>query len=155
REIEGGLVEAALICAVDEIDVGVLEGGRRRGRGRRRRFGRGCGLLGDGGRFWFLPRRLLLGSRRLRGGRRQRDLRRRTSRHHQAERWDRYGTQEFHFRRYPCPVALAFPVAAACACRIACSTSASAASAPRGSAQMKSPTWTTGASALMREIMVR
>ena len=49
------------------------------------------------------------------------------------------------FRRYPCS-ARAFP-AAACACLIACSTSFSAAAAPRGSAQMKSPTRTKSAPA--------
>ena len=65
---------------------------------------------------------------------------------HQAAREDRYGTQDLHVRRYPCS-ALAFAGIAACACLIACSASISAAAAPRGSAQMKSPTRTKSAPA--------
>ena len=80
-------------------------------------------------------------------GRRQRDLRRRACRQHQAAcHQDRYRTQDFHSGAYPCS-ALTFPDHAAWACLIACSTSASAAAAPRGSAQMKSPTRTKSAPA--------
>ena len=54
-------------------------------------------------------------------------------------------------RRYPCPalsgLVLVFPNAASYACEIACPASVSAALAPRGSAQMKSPTSTKSAPA--------
>ena len=114
REIEGRLVEAALIGAVDVVDVRILEGGRRRGGGRwrcrgpgryrglerRRRRRRRCrgGLFRSRRSLWL--GRLLFRRRRargrLRGRRRQRDLRGGAGHRHQQARKQRYGTQEFH-----------------------------------------------------------
>src|SRR6185436_5761431 len=62
------------------------------------------------------------------------------------------GRRSFMVRRYPCPalsgLGLFFPNAASYASAIACAASASAALAPRGSAQMKSPTSTKSAPAV-------
>src|SRR5712664_4003646 len=112
RKIERRLVLPALIGAIHQIGVGILwrGGGSYR---RDRCCDRWRGLCRRGGsrrllgyRRWFCFRlggRFVCCRRRVGGaGRRQRDLRRRVRRQHQTAYEDRYRTQDFHFRRYPC-----------------------------------------------------
>ena len=158
RQIERGLVLAALIGAVHQVDVGILEDGAgvtvAVGAGVAAGFGvaAGAGFLAAAGGFGFAFSLGFSFFARVRpaSGRREAAAAefapwRLPGSSASSPEIDS-GTQDLHFRRYPCS-ALTFPDAAACACLMVCSASFSAAAAPRGSAQMKSPTRTKSAPA--------